>query len=100
MSRLSIKDQVYLAISFRGTSLSAIAREMGTTQQNLFRKIVRNTLKKEDLCKIAKALDGEYMSYFSFPGDIIIGDRKEGRKGTSAFKEEPKEMGSRDYSNK
>ena len=90
MRNLSAEQQVYLAISYKGASLSAVARKMGMTQQNLHRKITHNTLRKEDLSKIAKILGGEYVSYFSFPvgkldspeprrqlaGDVIIGYSK------------------------
>ena len=76
MSRLSVKDHIYLAISYRGTSVSTLARAMGMPQQNLCRKINSNTLKKEDLCKIARVLGAEYVSYFAFPGGIVLGDSK------------------------
>jgi len=90
MRSLSVEQQVYLAISYKGASLSAVARKMGMTQQNLHRKITHNTLRKEDLCKIGKILGGDYVSYFSFPdgnldspesrrlapGDVIIGYSK------------------------
>ena len=80
MTSLSVEQQVYLAIAFRETNVSAVARAMGMTQQNLYRKLTRNTLKKEEICKIAKILDGEYVSYFLFADDVIIGDRKTRKK--------------------
>ena len=73
MSKITVEQQIYLALAYRDTSVSAIARAMGIAQQNLCRKIFHNTLKKEDLCRIAKILGGEYVSYFSFPGDVVIG---------------------------
>jgi len=71
---ISIEQQIFLAAAYRATNISAIARAMGTTRQNLHRKINRNTVTKEDLCKIGKILGGKYVSYFSFPDGIIIGD--------------------------
>jgi len=79
MSNLNAEQQVYLAITYRNTNVSAVARALGMTQQNLNRKLTRNTLKKEELGKIAKILGGEYVSYFSFPGDVVIGGMKEGK---------------------
>ena len=80
MGGLSIEEQVYLAIAYRATNVSALAREMGVQRQNLHRKIKSNTLTKEELCKIGKILGGRYVSYFSFPGNVIIGDRKAARE--------------------
>ena len=74
MKSLSIEQEIFFAVAYRGTNISAIAREMGMTPQNLHRRISRNTLKKEELCKIAKILGGKYVSYFSFPGGVIVGD--------------------------
>ena len=72
---MSIEEQVYMAIAYRATNISAIAREMGMNRQNLHRKIKHNSLKKEELCKIGKILGGKYLSCFSFPDGVIIGDK-------------------------
>ena len=82
MNQISVEQQIDLAIAYRATNLSVIARAMGITRQTLHRKLIRNTLKKEDLRKIAKILGAEYVSYFSFPGGIEIG--KEAAKGRKA----------------
>jgi lambda repressor-like predicted transcriptional regulator len=73
---MRIEQQVYLALAYRETSLATIAREMGMSKQNLQKKLQRNTLKKEELCKIAKILGGQYLSYFYFSKDAMIGDIK------------------------
>ena len=78
MSVMSVQQQIFLAVAYRGTNLATIAREMGLSPQNLHRKINRNTLKKEELCEIGKILGGEYVSYFSFPGGIKIGANNKG----------------------
>ena len=82
MTNISVEQQIFLAIAYRATNVSAIARAMGMTRQNLHQKISRNTLTKEELCKIGKILGGKYVSYFSFPGGIKIGDeiKKKRRK--------------------
>ena len=77
---MKIEQQVYLAVSYRATNLADIAREMGMTRQNLYKKIRRNTLKKEELCEIGRILGANYVSYFSFPGGVIIGDRIKRKK--------------------
>ena len=83
---MSIEQQVYLAVSYRATNLSAIAREMGMTRQNLHQKIRRNSLKKEELCEIGKILGGKYESYFSFPDGVEISDRKKREKSNRTEK--------------
>ena len=80
MTTISVEQQLYLAIAYKATNISALARTMGMARQNLHCKIVRNTLKKEELCKIAKILGGEYVSYFSFPDGVVIGDAMKKRK--------------------
>ena len=80
MTNMSVKDLIYLAVSYRATNISALAREMGMKRQNLHRKIKMNTLTKEDMCKIAEVLGGRYMSSFVFPGGIRLGDPLKLRK--------------------
>ena len=76
---ISIEEQVFLALAYKATNVSAIAREMGMSRRNLYRKISSNTLKKEELCKIGKILGGQYVSYFTFPGGVMIGDKTKSR---------------------
>ena len=85
MHSLSVEQQIFFAVAYKATNISAIARAMGMTPQNLHRKISRNTLKKEELCKIAEILGGEYVSYFSFPGGVIIGDTLNYREGKAGI---------------
>ena len=82
MVSMSIEQQIFLAIAYRATNISAIARAMGMSPQNLHRKISRNTLRKEELCKIGKVLGGKYVSYFSFPDGVKIGDEIKNRNST------------------
>jgi hypothetical protein len=71
---MNVEDQISLAVAYRKTNVSALARAMKMTRQNLHRKIENNTLRKEDLCKIGKILDAKYVSYFYFDDGTIIGD--------------------------
>ena len=80
MATISVEQQIYLAIAFKETNVSAIARAMGMARQNLHSKIIRNTLKKEELCEIAEIMGGKYVSYFTFPDGIKIGDTMKKRK--------------------
>ena len=69
-----------MAIAYKKTNVAALARKLGMARQNLHRKIYNNTLKKEELCKIAKLLGGKYISCFSFPDGVTIGDSIKGNK--------------------
>ena len=86
MTNMSIEQLLFLAVAYRATNISAIARAMGMTPQNLHRKITRNTLKKEELCRIGEILGGKYMTCFSFPEGVVIGDKenKRNKAGTGA----------------
>ena len=86
MTTISIEDLLYIVAAYKVTSISAIARAMGISPQNLHKKIYRNTLKKEELCKIGKILGGEYVSYFAFPGGITFGDKMKKKKGKGPSK--------------
>lgn len=80
MGKLSNKEQIDIAISYKGSSLSAVAQAIGMTHQGLQRKIVRNTLKREELRKIAKVLGAVYVSYFLFPDGLSIGSSSRNRR--------------------
>ena len=80
---MNVEQEIFLAVAYRGTNISAVARAIGMKPQVLHKKINRNTLKKEDLCKIGKALGGRYMSCFYFPGGIVLGDKIRNRKKSS-----------------
>ena len=90
MTEISIEKQIYLAVAYRETNLAVIARKLKMTRQNLYSKIARNTLKKEELCKIGKILGGKYVSYFAFPGGVKIGKAKARRK-TAASRQDDSE---------
>ena len=80
MTSISVEQQIDLAIAYRATNLAVIAHAMGMTRQNLYKKLIRNTIKKEELSKIAKILGAEYVSYFSFPGGVKIGIKADTEK--------------------
>ena len=84
MKSVSIEELIYMAIAYKATNVSAIAAEIGMSRQNLHRKIADNTLRKEEICKIGKALGGKYIHYFSFPGGVVIGDKAVNKKKTKS----------------
>ena len=81
MTSMSVEQEIFFAIAYKATNISAIARAMGMSPQNLHRKISRNTLKKEELCEIGKILGGKYVTYFSFPDGVKIGDAMKNKRG-------------------
>ena len=80
---MTIEDQVFTAISYKAITLAKVAQKMGMTRQNLRQRLIRNSLKKEDLIKIAEILGGKYVSFFVFPEGVLIGDRVKRKKKTS-----------------
>ena len=84
---MNVQQEIFLAVAYCGTNVSAVARAIGMNRQTLHRKINTNNLTKEELCKIGKALGGKSMSCFYFPGGIVLGDKirkKSSRKGANA----------------
>jgi len=84
MKSMDIEQEIDLAVAYCGTNISAVARAIGMNRQVLHKKIERNTLKKEELCKIGKALGGKYVSCFYFPGGIMLGDKIRNKRKKSS----------------
>lgn len=61
-----------MALSYKGISQAELARRLKTSAPNLNLKIKRNTLKKEDLEEIAKAIGAEFEMNFIFPDGTKI----------------------------
>ena len=70
---LDIEQMIYTSVMFRNTNVREVARVIGMTPSNLYRKIRSNTLKPWELSRIAQALGGEYIFCFSFPNGTKIG---------------------------
>ena len=68
-----IEQMIFTSAIFRNTNVAEIARLIGMTPSNIYKKIRRNTLKSGDLSRIAKALGAEFVFYFSFPNGTKIG---------------------------
>ena len=69
---MTIAQKIGMALSYKNMSQSELARQIGTTPQNLSQKIKRNTLTKEELEKIAETLGAVWKAEFEFPDGTII----------------------------
>ena len=69
---MTIEQKINMALAYRGISQAELARKIGTTPSNLNQKIKRNTLTKEEMEQIAKALGGSWRAEFVFGEDIVI----------------------------
>ncbi len=64
---MDTKKQIKTAFAYAGVTMSEIARRTGMTPQNLNQRITRDTLRADDLQRIAQAMGAEYISVFRFP---------------------------------
>ena len=69
---MTMEKKINMAVTFTGISQAELARKIGMTPQNLNLKIKRETLKLEDIRKIAEALGAEYSFGFTFPDGTKI----------------------------
>lgn len=69
---MTIEQKIKMALSYTGISQSELARQIGTTPQNLNQKIKRNSLTKEEMDKIAVVLGGSWRAEFVFPDGTTI----------------------------
>ena len=68
----TVENQINAACAYAGITQSELARQMGTSPANFNLKIKRNTLKRDDMERIAKILDATYRSVFTFPDGTSI----------------------------
>lgn len=69
---MTIAQKISMALSYKNMSQSELARQIGTTPQNLSQKVKRNTLTKEELEQIAEILGAVWKAEFEFPDGTII----------------------------
>ena len=69
---MTIEQKIKMALSYSGISQAELARRMETSPSNLNQKVKRNTLTKEELEKIAKALGCVWRAEFVFDDGTII----------------------------
>ncbi len=58
---------VKMAMAYKNVSVSELARRLGTTREALRQRLSRETLKPQDLEKIAEVLGAEFVMTFRFP---------------------------------
>ena len=69
---MTIEKKINMALAYRGMSQAELARKIGTTPSNLNKKVKRDTLTKEEMEKIAKALGGSWRAEFVFENGTVI----------------------------
>lgn len=65
---MTTEEKIDVALARAKLSKSELARRLGTSPQNLHKKIKRNTLNDDDMQKIADAIGCEWKSDFYFGG--------------------------------
>lgn len=58
---------VKMAMAYKNVSVAELARRLGTTREALRQRLSRETLKPQDLEKIAEVLGAEFVMTFRFP---------------------------------
>ena len=69
---MTIEQKINMALAYRGMSQAELARKIGTTPSNLNKKVKRDTLTKEEMEKIARALGGSWRAEFVFNDGTVI----------------------------
>lgn len=69
---LTLQQQVKSACEVAGISLTELATRLGTSQQNLSKRIAVGKLEKEMMYKIAECLGCKYVCYFEFDNGTKI----------------------------
>lgn len=69
---MTIEQKINMALAYKGISQAELARKIGTTPANLNKKVKRDTLTKEEMEKIAKALGGSWRAEFVFENGTVI----------------------------
>ena len=69
---MNIEQKINMALAYKGISQAELARRIGQTPQNLYKKIKRETLSNDELQQIAEALGGTYVFAFEFPDGTKI----------------------------
>lgn len=63
---MDLETKIKMAMAYKNISQSKLAEMIGTSPQNLNKKIKRETLSPEELEKIGEALGAKYKYYFEF----------------------------------
>lgn len=63
---MDLETKIKMVMAYKNVSQAKLAELIGTSPQNLNKKIKRQTLSPEELEKIGEALGGKYRFYFEF----------------------------------
>lgn len=70
---LTMGEKVKIITDRRGITITELAKQLGTSRQNLTNKFSRNNFSEKELLEIAKVLNCEFMGQFKMKdtGEII-----------------------------
>ena len=69
---MTTEQRINMGLAYRGMSQAALARAIDMTPSNFNQKVKRDTFSREELEKIASALDAKYVTFFEFPDGTKI----------------------------
>lgn len=72
MIHITLQQRVKASCELAGISITELAERMGTSQQNLSKRLKVGKFTQEELEEIAKALGANYISVFEFPNGTRI----------------------------
>lgn len=58
---LSMGEKIKVVLNRRNMTITGLARELGTSRQNLTNKFTRDNFSEKELAEIAKVLDCEFI---------------------------------------
>lgn len=65
---MTTAEQIRTICKKQNISLSELSRRIGQTRQNLYKKLLRDTLTIDEVMQIADALDVKFEQSFTLPG--------------------------------
>lgn len=64
-------EKIRIALKRKKMTVAELARQLGTTNQNLSSKLVRDNLCEKDLQEIAAALGGRFEGFIIFEDETV-----------------------------
>ena len=72
MILITIQQRVKASCDLAGITITELANRLGTSQQNLSKRLKVGKFTQDELNNIAKALGAKYISVFEFPDGTKI----------------------------
>ena len=69
---ITLQQRVKASCDLAGISITELAKRLGTSQQNLSKRLKVGKFTQDELNDIAKALGAKYISVFEFPDGTKI----------------------------